>query len=344
MTTNASATISRPPAVRVGAAIVLAAAVSVGHCGGFDAAVLAQPGPFPVTVVTADWADAARARSLPVKLYVPGDPARSARPAILFSHGLGGSREGGAAWGRHWASHGFVAIHLQHPGSDEALWNNRGDVPLKDAMRKGATPRTYVDRLGDVQFALDEIARRARTGDPVAVRIDPARIGMSGHSFGARTTLALAGERQPWPAAARGTADARIKAAVAFSPSAAGPAAGWAARFGDIRMPLLSITGTRDGDPLGGAMPPAQRTEPFRNMPPPDKYLLVIDGADHMVFNGGAADRVPARVKDGVERAVRIATLAFWKAYLEDDADARRFLQGSGMRDTLGAAGSWDAK
>jgi predicted dienelactone hydrolase len=298
-----------------------------------DVAGLAAPGPFEVTARNETWTDPSRARTLPVRLYVPSPAAAGRRPAIVFSHGLGGSREGGELWGRHWASHGFIAIHLQHAGSDQGLWKNRGGVPLEDAMMKGFTPEAYLDRVADVRFSVDDIARRASAGDPLAARVDLARLGMSGHSFGARTTQAVAGEKLPFPAG-----DPRFIAAIAFSPAAAGQPGEWPARFGGIRRPFLSVTGTRDGDVFGGSMQPSERTQVFRNMPPGDKYLLVLEGANHLVFDGGRLAR-----ESDITRCVRAATLAFWKAYLEDDEAARRFLR-EGMPRALGAAGTWETK
>ncbi len=305
---------------------------------------LAAPGPYAVRVVEDEWRDAARDRTVPVKLYVPDESAGRSLPAVLFSHGLGGSRDGGAIWGRHWASHGIVSIHLQHPGSDESLWRDRisaGDrAGVRDAMKGGISVRSALSRIADVKFALDEIARRAEAGDAVAARIDRSRIGMSGHSFGAWTTLAVSGAG--FAMGAVNFREPRLRAAIAFSPSAPPPAASWPGRFGAITVPFLSITGTRDGDVLERGTTPENRTQPFRFMPPPGKYLLILDGADHMVFNGG--DGAFATADPTTARYVDIATLAFWKAYLQDDASAKAFLRGGGMRAALGDAGTWAAK
>ncbi len=270
-----------------------------------------SPGPYAVRVVEDEWRDAASGRTVPVKLYVPDESAGRNLPAVLFSHGLGGSRDGGAMWGRHWASHGFVSIHLQHPGSDESLWRDRiaaGDrAGVRDAMKGGISARSALRRVADVKFALDEISRRAEAGDAVAARIDRSRIGMSGHSFGAWTTLAVSGAGFAMGAA--NFREPRLRAAIAFSPSAPPPAASWPGRFGAITVPFLSITGTRDGDVLERGTTPENRTQPFRFMPPPDKYLLVLDGADHMVFNGGEGGvrrpRIPPRPATSTSRRWR---------------------------------------
>jgi predicted dienelactone hydrolase len=308
-----------------------------------DLATAALPGVHAVTIIDSTWTDPARARALPVRLQVPGATATGLRPTIVLSHGLGGSRESLDLWGRHWASHGFIVIQLQHPGSDDALWRNRGTVPVKEALQRGRTPKAYTDRVADVRFAVDDVARQAGRGDPVAVRVDPSRLGISGHSFGARTTLAISGEQVPGLAGTRAWADPRFNAAVALSPTAPGAAADWPVRFGSIRIPFLSITGTDDGDPLGKGTP-ALRQEPWRHMPPPDKYLMVLARADHYVFSGGAMRGRDTRFDDAIQRHVRAVTLLFWQAWLEGNAQARAQLEVPAMRAALGDAGTWSVK
>src|SRR2546423_15576637 len=70
-------------------------------------------GPYAVEVIRYDWLDGKRERKVPVKIYFPKS-GNAAFPVIIFSHGLGGSREGYEYLGRHWASHGYVSVHLQH--------------------------------------------------------------------------------------------------------------------------------------------------------------------------------------------------------------------------------------
>jgi hypothetical protein len=48
--------------------------------------------------------------------------AATALPLVVFSHGIGGSRQGYSYLGRHWASQGYASLHLQHVGSDRNLW------------------------------------------------------------------------------------------------------------------------------------------------------------------------------------------------------------------------------
>jgi len=69
-----------------------------------------------------DWVDEARRRPVPVRLYLPNqDPSKQA-PLVVFSHGLGGSRNGYSYFGSYLAQHGVASLHLQHVGSDRSLW------------------------------------------------------------------------------------------------------------------------------------------------------------------------------------------------------------------------------
>jgi len=303
-------------------------------------ALYEAPGPFRTEVHDVRWRDAIRHRDLPLRIRVPD--ASGPRGVILFSHGLGGSVDGGRIWGEQWASHGFVVIHLQHPGSDEAVWH--GALNPGRALRDAASLEQFIDRVLDVKFVLDELARRNKAGDPIAARIDLARIGMSGHSFGAVTTQAIAGEDFGPGAGAQAMADARLRAFIAFSPSAR--SANAAKSFASIGRPFFSVTGTKDGAVgLGLGVPAVQRLLPFEGMPDGDKYLLNLTDADHMIFNGGgrfrngAAD--PARDELHV-RLTKATTTAFWLAYLQGDTQAARWL--ATAQSYVGLAGQFRTK
>jgi predicted dienelactone hydrolase len=72
------------------------------------------------------------------------------------------------------------------------------------------------NRLKDIPFVLDELARRNATG-PWAGRLDLNRIGMAGHSYGARSTMFAAGQ---WVERTGSSAkEPRIKAALLLSPN-----------------------------------------------------------------------------------------------------------------------------
>jgi predicted dienelactone hydrolase len=139
----------------VGCAAILAAAACL-HAVDYKKA----PGPQKVEVLRLEWQDASRKRAVPVKIYYPAQ-ATGACPVIIFSHGLGGTRETYEYLGRHWASHGYVPAHLQHAGSDDAVW--RGATRPMETMRGALTDwKNAVNRPLDARFAIDELTRQTR--------------------------------------------------------------------------------------------------------------------------------------------------------------------------------------
>ena len=283
------------------------------------------PSPVPHRIRLTDLHDSRRARSLPLKLYLP-DTAPAG--LILFSHGLGGSREGGSAWLSHWAGLGFAAIAVQHPGSDTSLLHNNSPLALRQAFRLAMNPDELSRRADDLRFVLSRIGRERSLPDAINAA---QGIGLCGHSFGAVTVQLLAGERRPDQPAH--PTDPRVAAALALSPSArhADKGPGLAHRFGQIHLPFLSITGSRD-DGMGlSDITAANRELPYRHMPPGDKALLVFAGGTHLDFAGQASQA------EGTDFHIRreapvfrdnllAASSAFWRAHLAGNADARHWL------------------
>ncbi len=174
------------------------------------------PGSHEVGTVLYDWQDVKRGRSVPVKVYYPADMA-APLPLVIFSHGLGGSREGYEYLGRHWASHGYISLHVQHIGSDDAVWRGR-DQPMPSLRDAAIRPENAVNRARDVSFVLDEMARLNRAPGLFQGRVDLERVGLAGHSFGANTTLVAAGQVFILPGGQTiGFAEPRIKAAIPMS-------------------------------------------------------------------------------------------------------------------------------
>ena len=157
----------------------------------------------------ADWSDAKRNRSVPAKIYYPkGD---GPFPIIVFSHGLGGTREGYEYLGTYWSAHGYVSVHLQHIGSDDSVWRGGG----MQAMARAANGKNSLDRAADVSFAIDQLETLNKDADfPLRGKLDLQKIGMAGHSFGANTTLLVSGLKLPL---VNSLADPRIKCSVAMS-------------------------------------------------------------------------------------------------------------------------------
>ena len=73
--------------------------------------------------------------------------------------GLGGSCEGSAYLGQHWAGRGYVAVFLQHPGSDSAVWQDQAPAKRLQAMREAASAKNFILRVKDVPALLDQLER-----------------------------------------------------------------------------------------------------------------------------------------------------------------------------------------
>src|SRR5262245_5767169 len=92
---------------------------------------------FRVTLLELTVHDAKRNRDIPVRVYLP--EATQPAPVVLFSHGLGGSRNGNEFLGQHWARRGYVGVFVQHPGSDTSVWKDKPPEGRLSAMREAAS-------------------------------------------------------------------------------------------------------------------------------------------------------------------------------------------------------------
>ncbi len=262
-----------------------------------------------------------RSRTVPVKIYLRSLP--TAQPVVLFSHGLGGSREDNAYLGRYWAAAGYVAVFMQHAGSDESVWKSVPAGQRVAALKAAASVSSFLQRNADVSFVIDKLAAWNRSdGHELRGQMNLDQIGMSGHSFGAVTTLAVAGRKFPFD---RSFPDDRIDAFLAMSPQ---PGKGLDPKeaFGRLASPILCMTGTKDSSPINPTLPPLARQEVYAALPPGDKYQLVLKDGEHSAFSDSrrrwAKHRDPAH-----HPAIQKISLMFWNAYLKGNAEAEAWLQ-----------------
>ena len=283
--------------------------------------------------------DAKRKRDIPVRVYLPA--ATNAAPVVLFSHGLGGSRENNPYLGRHWAARGYVAVFMQHAGSDSAVWKDKPANERMDTLREAADGKNFMLRVQDVPAVLDQLAEwNAEAGQRLAGRLDLKRVGMSGHSFGAVTTQAVSG--QTFLLGVKSFQDARIKAAVAFSPSA--PRLGNADKaFGAVKIPWLLMTGTKDVAPIG-KIDVQSRLSVYPALPPGGKYELVLENAEHSAFGDRPLPNDKEARNPNHHRAVLAISTAFWDACLRGDDLAKTWLDGDGPRSVLEPKDRWQKK
>jgi predicted dienelactone hydrolase len=256
-----------------------------------------------------DWHDPERARTIPVRIRLPA--ASAPAPVVIISHGLGGSRDGLAYLGTGLADAGFIAVHLQHHGTDTAVWRGVDSIPL--AMAAAVLDvRNALDRLKDVAFALDALP------DTLRGRADMTRAVIAGHSYGAWTVLHMLGERLPGGGWGIALPDRRLKGGIAispFPPLGLPPAVAYAA----ITAPILHITGTEDRGFIEAATP-EDRTIPYRDIAAPG-VLAVLNGATHASFAGEAAAGPVWNNPAYQGRTAALATL-FLRTVLQRDSNA----------------------
>jgi predicted dienelactone hydrolase len=299
-------------------------------------------GPFLVVADLLNWQDTARNRPVPVKIYSPAT-GKGPFPVIVFSHGLGGAREGYEYLGRQWASQGYVAVHVEHLGSDATVLKKGGRI-LKEMREAAEDPGNALARPLDVRFVLNQLEQVNRGSSPLAHRLDLDHIGMAGHSFGAWTTLAVAGQAV---GQGQGLADPRIKAAISMSAPAPRRRQNLDRVYSQIRIPVLHMTGTRDDSPLGETSA-AERRLPFDHIHGADQYLVTFEGGDHMVFSGrrlqGEAGAERAEQDARFHSLILQGTTAFWDAYLKGNAEAKAWLVQGGYAAVLGKDGKLEEK
>jgi predicted dienelactone hydrolase len=301
-----------------------------------------KPGPHVVETVELTWTDGSRGgRPLPVKIYYPQSGA-GPFPVILVSHGLGGSRETHGYLGRHWASYGYVSVHLQHAGSDEAVW--RGQARPVEALRRSlAKPENALNRPKDMSFALDRLEKMNRSDPRFQGRLQLSAVGAAGHSFGAFTVQALAGQIFIGPLGREFSfADRRIRAAVIMSPNAPQKKENLDRAFSRIAIPLLHLTGTKDNGFVTGAKARDRRL-PFDHTKAPEQYLIIFTDGDHFTFVGPGRPRGGGHREPRLWNLIRMTTTAFWDAYLKGDVQGRAWLTQAAPR-ALGGDGVLEAK
>jgi predicted dienelactone hydrolase len=291
-----------------------------------------------VAVADYTWHDANRNREVPVRIYYPASGA-GPFPVVIFSHGLGGTREGYDYFGRYLAGCDYISVHVQHLGSDDSVWRGKPLLQIRSEMQKSVMKTENVlNRPRDVSFAIDQMLElNAHDKNPFSHRLDANRIAVAGHSFGAFTTLAIAGEA----VGGKSLADPRVKAAIAMSAPVHIPQRQDGSEFSTVNIPTLHLTGTRDEGVVFN-MRAADRRIPFDQASRAPAFLIIFNGATHMTFardrgsNVGEDERFHSLINE--------TSIAFLEAYLRGDSAAKQWLVGTGVNQLLGSNASIEKK
>lgn len=262
--------------------------------------------------------DPTRPRAIPVQVRYPAGDGPF--PVIVFSHGLGAGRNAFGRVSEHWASHGYVVVHPAHDDGGVRMTPS-GMHPEGDRVRA---------RVRDVSAVLDGLDQLEERIPDLAGKLDRGRIAVAGHSYGAFVammvggTLADLGDGRP-----RTLADARVRCVLPIAPSGRGDYGLVDGSWTEARLPTLFVAGTLD---VRSGHTAEWRMEPYELSPAGERYLLVIEGANHQDFGG---DRPGTRAPVFVEAA----SAAFWDGCLKGDAAGREYLrQSAGFARWAGSA------
>jgi predicted dienelactone hydrolase len=269
------------------------------------------------TTVEYEWSDPLRGRSVPVRLYLPEAIESGASiPLVVFSHGIGGSRRGYSYLGSHFAANGIASLHVQHVGSDRAIWVGN-PFGLIGRLHDAAQEREAIDRALDLRFALDQLLASEH-----APRVDREHIVVAGHSYGANTALLAAGARVERQGRTIDYSDPRYRAAILISAPPFYGETDPSRILKHVTIPTLHITATEDVIQIPGYYSGADdRVAVFEAIGSRDKTLAVFAGGSHSIFTDRAGTG-GVQLNPQVKAATRELSLVFIRRVFGGAAEA----------------------
>jgi predicted dienelactone hydrolase len=253
---------------------------------------------------------------------------------IIYSPGLGSGLNNGAPWCEAWRKAGFVVVTLSHPVTNDDIWDT-SKKSLKANLRDALAFAQYGLRVTDCTYVIDVCLADLDLKN----FIDRDRIGIAGHSYGALTVQSIAGQSN-----GANLADPRIKAAIAFSPTAMSAASANAMKT--VKIPFFCITGDHDAhvtfknetDAMRLGVELTKRKFVYKGLPPGKREQLVLANADHMSFAGEDLSATPPKfsrdVQTTAEQEVKTwykisqITTLFWLTHLRknsSEADLKKY-------------------
>lgn len=303
---------------------ILKAAAPAGEPGQSSANASLQIDPRLFSVKNLDWTDTARGRSVPARLYLPARAADAgSTPLVVFSHGIGGSREGYSYLGRYFAANGYASLHVQHVGSDRQVWFGN-PLGLVSRLSEAARDTEALSRVKDMSFALDQLL-----SSPHGAVVDTRRIAAAGHSYGANTTMLMAGARIDAQGQKLALRDPRITSAILLSAPPFYGLGDPARIMSGIELPTLHITATGDTIQIPGYYSGFEDRVALFNATGTDrntqKVLAVFKDGSHSMFTDRAGTG-GLELNPKVKIATRQLALAFLdRVYSRDSPSLRQW-------------------
>ncbi|NCO74035.1 MAG: alpha/beta hydrolase [Cyanobacteria bacterium] len=311
-----------------------------------------KAGPYQIKKEKWQLTDKSRNRSFYVNVFVPQNVTNNI-PVIVFSHGLGASPDDYDDTLNHLASNGFLVAAPQHIGSDTTYFKE-----MFEGLNKNIFDRDeFINRPKDLSFVIDELERRNQ--GEFQGKLNLKNVGISGHSFGGYTVLAVAGAtidfdylQQSCDRLYGGLNAAILLECRALElpredynfkdPRVSAVFAGNLVNrfiFGEKGISKITIPvmlGSGSDDP---ATPPAfEQAVPFTWLNTPNKYWALIEGQAHVNFNeidGGIKEALDSTLnltfppEDLISAYIKGISLAFFEIHLNNNQNYRPYLQSS---------------
>jgi len=267
---------------------------------------------------------AACASDIPVRAIFPS-VSQQPLGVILFSHGAFSDYDRYDKILNPWASEGYLILAIRHIDSPQNPLNKtypqtqQWRLRLEDMQTSAADLVNISERLPDVNFS-----------------VNPERLIVAGHSFGAITALAMAGAKTYDMAsgAAIEIIDLAPRAVLAMSPPGLIPKYIENDAFADLSTPTLVQTGT--ADVLPNFIPNWELHRAAHDLSPAGGKVLVIGtGVDH--YFGGLTGRfeVPGEPQLQALEEFKALSINFLAAYgAQSQAAKTRLLK-------AGESGQW---
>ena len=295
-------------------------------CVPLDDPGLAGEVPFSVGAYELVLGDTDRPPKAEIALYIPDEEGPF--PVVIFHHGFQLGTDSYASYGEHLASSGYLVVMPEMPGG----------------LVGGPT---HVDLQGYLTTVIDWIVRDAAHVDGrLGGKADAERIGLAGHSMGAKISLLVA------------TEDGRPDAIFAIDPvdSAGGPMPVSPADYPSVTPELMdqidvpavflgeTTNGTCEGFLCQPCAPQPDNFHQYYEHATSSCLEIEVVGANHMSFldnpNCGLTCSVcPVGTDDPATTRLltRRYMTAFFNVFLRDQDVYRTFLTGLAMDDDVAA-------
>ncbi len=302
----------------------------------------------------------ARNAPIPADIYLPvlGGQRQRNRPTVIISHGLGNDRTSYAYLGRHLASHGFLVINVEHPGSNAEQIN----ALLVGKSAEVVANDEFIQRPRQISALLNYLEREATQYGSL---INFGQVGVVGQSFGGYTALALAGAtldfevlRASCPPSSLtlnvslllqcqagqlaepsetmlSLQDGRVRAAISINPITS--VLFGEESMGQVTTPTMIVSSGAD------TVAPALQEQlvPFTWLTQPDRYLLLMRQGTHfstiaLTETGSEAFDLPTQIIGPdpflAQDYLEASSLAFLTQHLSGDLTYQALLTADGIQ------------